>query len=169
MDILTYWFPNEDYNSWWFNSSHDIEIYNKYYNIMLNKFEMFNINNYDINYPENIITDIIILDQFSRNINRITNNINILDYTIKAKQLSELWINSKIYLTVPIRWTVFAFLPIRHLKDINENNKLLIYLDELLERNHELINNKIYQKFKYHTEQHIKKIVNRKAGYIFID
>jgi uncharacterized protein (DUF924 family) len=158
MDILTYWFPNNDYNSWWFNSSHDNDIYNKYYNIMLEKFKTFNINNYNINNPEEIITDIIILDQFSRNINRITNNINILDYTIKANQLSQLWIKYKIYLEVPIRWTVFAFLPIRHLKDINENKKLLIYLNEIIEKDNNIVNNKIYQKFKYHTEQHIKKL-----------
>lgn len=158
--ILTFWFPDDDYHSWWFipKNNFDKIIYDNYYQIMLDKFNNFNIKDYENCNIKKIITDIIILDQFSRNINRIIGNLNIIEYTKKAYQLSKLWIDQKYYLLENIKYTVFAFLPIRHLRDITEISNILLILDTIQKLNPNIVNNKIYQKFKFFSEKSLCKV-----------
>ena len=43
--ILEFWFPNENYNKFWFDKSCDIIIYEQYYNLLNETFK--NINTID--------------------------------------------------------------------------------------------------------------------------
>ncbi len=160
LSLLNFWFPDDKYHIWWFKSNEqlDNQIYYTYYEQMLTLFKNFSIENYQnlskqIN-PNQIIHDIILLDQFSRNINRIVNDLDIRAYTEKACMLSNLWIDKKYYLSEPINYTVFAFLPIRHannyqlIKNISDN-----IFNEMIESNNTLLSNEIFKKFKFHTEK----------------
>jgi uncharacterized protein (DUF924 family) len=156
--ILDFWFPDDEYHVWWFKSNEklDNQIHNQYYQLITNTFDNFDLEKYNGYSIQKLIQDIIILDQFSRNINRILNNINISEFTNKAIQLSNLWIHNKYYLSQPIKWTVFAFLPIRHSKDSQLIKKLIDILDEMELKDSSISSDKIYQKFKLHTIRQLK-------------
>ena len=150
MDIvLTFWFPNDDYNLWWFKSNDilDKQIYDIYYNLMVKTFNDFNIENYVDKSSDKLVATIILLDQFSRNINRII-NIDLKEYTEKAYLLSQLWINKQYYLNQPINKTVFALLPIRHIGKQNDLINIISILNQIENVNSK---NEIFNKFKLHT------------------
>ncbi len=153
-EILNFWFGDFTYKKWWFVSTVELDqkIYSMYYNQMLNVFNNFNLAYYNNIEPIKLITDIILLDQFSRNISRVFNQIDIISFTNKAQILSNIWIEKKYYLTEPIAYTVFAFLPIRHSKNPNEICKLLPLLAECKPTEP----NQIYNKFLTHTLQACK-------------
>lgn len=147
--VLTFWFPNNNYNIWWFKSNEilDKQIYDIYYDLMVKTFNDFNINNYFDKSSDELIATIILLDQFSRNINRII-NINIKEYTQKAYQLSQIWINRQYYLNQPINKTVFALLPMRHIGKQNDLINIISILNQIENNNSK---NEIFNKFKLHT------------------
>jgi uncharacterized protein (DUF924 family) len=153
--ILTFWFPNTDYNIWWFksNGNLDQQIYELYYDQMVHTFDDFQIDQYFDKSPEELVANIILLDQFSRNINRFDSQlkININNYTEKAYELSKIWIDKKYYLTQPIGWTVFAFLPVRHLGDKTNISNLIELLNQIENKNNLIIRDNIFSKFKLHT------------------
>ena len=151
-EILNFWFPNSLYQKWWFigNQQLDQKITEKYYIQMKSLFDNFQIDNYIYATVDKIIADIILLDQFSRNISRVINEINITAYTEKAELLSNIWLERKYFLTEPITYTVFALLPIRHCKNKIKIRNLLQVLDEIKNiSNNE--SNPIYIKFYKHT------------------
>ena len=74
----------------------DQKIFNQYYIQISKTFDNFNMESYLKSTPEEIISDIILLDQFSRNINRIIRNLDLIEYTNKAIQLSNEWIEKNI-------------------------------------------------------------------------
>lgn len=161
--VLNFWFPDDEYHGWWFKSTSkldqqilDQQILDQYYISMTDTFNNFNLENYSKSRPEEIIRDIILLDQFSRNINRIVRNLDLIEYTNKAIQLSNEWIDKKYHLTCHIKWTVFAFLPIRHSK----NKEQIIKLNELLQQieqfNNSVSSSIIYKKFKLHTSRQLE-------------
>jgi uncharacterized protein (DUF924 family) len=147
--VLTFWFPNDNYNLWWFKSNKDIDkqIYDIYYDLMVKTFNDFNIDNYFDNSPDKLITAIILLDQFSRNINRII-NIDVKEYTQKAYQLSQIWIDKQYYLNQLINKTVFALLPMRHIGKQNDLINIISILNQIENNNSK---NEIFNKFKLHT------------------
>jgi uncharacterized protein (DUF924 family) len=147
--VLTFWFPNNNYNIWWFKSNEilDKQIYDIYYDLMVKTFNDFNINNYFDKSPDELIATIILLDQFSRNINRII-NIDVKEYTQKAYQLSQIWINKQYYLNQPINKTVFALLPMRHIGKQNDLINIISILNQIENNNSK---NEIFNKFKLHT------------------
>lgn len=153
MSLLEFWFPNDEYQLWWFKSTNELDynIYKKYYKLMLDTYNNFDINKYNELSSNIIIQDIILLDQISRNINRIVKNLDIEKYTNYANELSNIWITRKYHLICPIKFTVFALLPIRHSKDIIKIKELLLILNEIEQKNTKIIENKIYQKFKFFT------------------
>ena len=151
--VLQFWFPNNEYQKWWFKSNINLDqtIYNIFYNDMINSFNMTDYNNYT---PCNIITDVILLDQMSRNINRIV-PVNTNDYNVKAVNLANMWVNNKYYLTEPIMYTVFILLALRHY-NINNTNMILNILDIIETNNINIKDNIIFSKFKANT---IKKYI----------
>lgn len=74
----------------------DQKIFNQYYIQISKTFDNFDMESYLKSTPEEIISDIILLDQFSRNINRIIRNLDLIEYTNKAIQLSNEWIEKNI-------------------------------------------------------------------------
>ena len=150
-DILTFWFPNNNYNKFWFEKNEEIDIF-----INNNFKELINyVNSYDINdiiyYNKNeILAIIILLDQFSRNIQRIDITFKVYDMTLKAYELSQIWIKNKYYLTESIQHTVFALMPLRHINKITDYILILNILDEI---KHIYKNNEIYKKFIYQTKK----------------
>ncbi len=158
--ILTFWFPNNDYNLWWFKSNEklDQQIYDIYYDQMLQTFNDFNSQNYLDKNPNELVSSIILLDQFARNINRIVRNLNIKEYTEKAYELSQIWIDKKYYLSQPIGWTVFAFLPVRHLGNKNDICNLIELLNQIENKNNLIIKDNIFNKFKLHTVRQLNII-----------
>ena len=160
--ILTFWFPNNDYNLWWFKSNEklDHQIYQLYHDQIVQTFNDFNSQDYLDKSPEELIVSIILLDQFSRNINIIVSNLNIKSYTEKAYELSKIWIDNKYYLTQPIAQTVFAFLPIRHLGNKSDLDNLIELLKQIENENNLIINDTIFNKFKLHTIRQINFVLN---------
>lgn len=167
-DILHFWFPNQKYNKFWFdhNIDFDILIKNKYQDLILKIFK--NIKETDItDFSSNeLISIIILLDQFSRNINRailIDNESNIIgDKTIyytniennditkmteEASRLSKHWIQKKYYLTEPMNKIVFALMPLRHLNKLHDYKIILDILDIIQDKK----DDEIYIKFKNQT------------------
>jgi len=138
-NIIDYWF-NNDYNiwrTWWFNKTKDNEIYKYFYDNLLN----FDFNNIDLDNPDDVIKNILLLDQISRNINRIK-KMDIDFYTKQACILSQKWIENKYYNTKPFAMTAFAFLPFRHMNDKLKVKETLDIINKIS------INNIIYDKFK---------------------
>ncbi len=156
--IINFWFPDDNYHNWWFIPKNNLDqiIHDTYYQQMINTFDNFNINDYTDCSINKIISDIIILDQFSRNINRIVKNLDINQFTIKAHMLSKIWIDKKYYLTESIKFTVFALLPIRHIGDKNQIENMIGILDEIKNINPTVESNKIFQKFYFHSKRSLE-------------
>ena len=106
-------------------------------------------------YPDEIVANIILLDQFSRNINRIT-NINVEEYTQKAYQLSQIWIDKQYYLNQQINKTVFALLPMRHIGKQNDLINIISILNQIENVNSK---NEIFNKFKLHTIRQLNILI----------
>lgn len=161
MELLEFWFPDNNYHCWWFKSTHPLDqtIYSKFYNQMINIFDNFDINLYTNANPTQLICSIILLDQVSRNINRIVNILNIEEYTTRAKQLSEIWLDQKYYLTEPVKYTVFALMPIRHLKHPETINRVYKILELMEADKNELCDDKIFIKFKFYTKKSLDLLV----------
>ena len=148
--ILNFWFPNENFNKFWFDKSVDNKIYEEYYDLLNTTYNnIIKINNLEkIEYKE-LLAIIILLDQFSRNINRII-NINISNFTLEAKKLSMICINNKYYLNKKINHICFILMPLRHLNKISDYYIIIGILNEIND-----IDNKLFIKFKNET---IKKL-----------
>jgi len=155
--VLTFWFPNNNYNIWWFKSNEilDKQIYDIYYDLMVKTFNDFNIENYVDKSPDELIATIILLDQFSRNINRII-NIDVKEYTQKAYQLSQIWIDKQYYLNQSINKTVFALLPMRHIGKQNDLINIISILNQIENNNSK---NEIFNKFKLHTIRQLNILI----------
>ena len=98
---------------------------------------------------DQLIVYIIILDQFSRNINRVNDNIDniqIKEMTNLAITLSHLWINKKLYLQEHINKTVFALMPLRHSYKLYNYKIIINVLSQINDKD-----NEIYIKFKNNT------------------
>ena len=100
-DILRFWYPNEKYNKFWFDKNINIDKYIfENYNDLL--FRVYNNlkNNIDIDVDDynDMLSTVILLDQFSRNISRYTDDVNIIsdisfvlnDMTEIAKKISNM-------------------------------------------------------------------------------
>ena len=104
------------------------------------------------NDPKTTLAYIIILDQFSRNMNRII-PIDISYCTELAYNLSNHWIHHKFYQNQPTHYTVFALMPLRHCNKIKD---YLLILDILKEIND--CDNQVYIRFLFHTQKKLEKL-----------
>jgi uncharacterized protein (DUF924 family) len=148
--ILNFWFPDDSYHSWWFKSNDifDRKIYDTYYDMMYHHYNNFKEQDYSNASPSILISMIILFDQFSRNMARIKNIINVNDFTNMAMKLTNIWLTRNLHLTEPIKYTVFALLPIRHMKQVDCIKDLVILLERMQEQNNDLKTNIIFNKFK---------------------
>ena len=157
-EIFTFWFPNDNYNKFWFDKNLDFDstIKSKYFTLLKHIF--LQIKNYDLfgMTSDELIAIIIILDQFSRNIERtiIESESDLLssqiihEMTEEAKRLSNYWISRKYYLTESINKIVFALMPLRHLNKIHDYKIIIQILEEIKDKYSSTI---LYNKFKNQT------------------
>jgi uncharacterized protein (DUF924 family) len=143
--ILNFWFPNDDYNNFWFDKSVDEKIYKEYYHLLFNTYNtIVDRDDLEFSYEENLAL-IILFDQFSRNINRIV-NINVSEMTYEARKLSLISIKNKYYLNKKMNHICFMLMPLRHLNKLTDYYLILEILREIEEPN-----NFIFNKFKNQT------------------
>ena len=161
-DILCFWFPNQKYNKFWFEKNCDFDtlIKNKYENLLMKTFENIKDFNITLMNSDELVAIIILLDQFSRNINRavheykqyeiyasLLENNNIVKMTEEARRLSKYWIQKEYYLNEPINKTVFALMPLRHLNKLHDYKIILDVLDKIQNNK----DDEIFIKFKNQT------------------
>ena len=131
--ILSYWFPNDQYQKFWFDGSKDEEIYNNFYDILIN------IDTADTEVEEkDIFAKLILFDQIARNICRYKNisNIGNIGYTYLdiSLSLANLLLSTNADHKYPIYQRIFMLLPLRHSR-ITSNlnivmNRIQIYIKD---------------------------------------
>jgi tRNA(Ile)-lysidine synthetase-like protein len=130
--ILTFWFPNDRYQEYWFDGSKDEEIksmfagiFDKAINDELDEWK---------NENDSRLALIILLDQFSRSIYRGTPNVNLMDFNLVAVQLASEMLDNDIDLLYHITRRYFILLPLRHQKQtvlLDRVNERLTKYEEL--------------------------------------
>jgi uncharacterized protein (DUF924 family) len=134
-DILYFWFPNNNWNNFWFDKSVDQEICDKYYNLMIdvnNKIDSVNLDNM---LYEELLTIIIILDQFSRNINRLK-PVNVEEMTNKAKKLTLYICNYGLFHLKTMNHICFILMPLRHTNSIEDHMFIIDILNKIKKEHH---------------------------------
>ena len=148
--IKEYWFPNENYQYFWFSKDKDLEIYKKF-NYLLEDYKDKELKTYD-----EFLETIILLDQFSRNINRIK-KIDIEYFHKKAYIIAEEFIKKyKTKLYENINHFVFVLLVFRHNNTIEDYDYVFKHLDIL---QYFYKDNKIYKKFYNVSIAKYKKLI----------
>jgi uncharacterized protein (DUF924 family) len=154
--ILNFWFPNNNFNKFWFDKSVDEKIYNEYYKLLLEIDDKITTSNdatlKELEYEE-LLALIILLDQFSRNINRVV-HINVSNFTDHAKKLSMLCINKNI-LNKKMNHICFILMPLRHLNKVNDYYLIINILNKIEDNN-----NEIYNKFRNETMKKLELLKN---------
>jgi len=161
--ILDFWFPDNNYQKWWFKSTPELDrkIYDTYYDVMYQQYNNFSESDYNYADPSVLISTIILFDQFSRNMARINTGktpIDVNDFTRKARQLTNIWLKRALYKTEPIKYTVFAYMPIRHMKKGDEIEQLAILLERMEIQDNNLKTDSIFNKFKSTTIRNLQSI-----------
>ena len=130
-ELYDEWFSNKDY---WFSKNSKIDTYlcDKYYKYIENTnyiYENYK-NNANVFDNKTIIACIILLDQISRHFKRVyDNNINIIEYSKKAVQFSNILLYNNEHHIFTINELSFIYLPYRHLKDIDKIYEIInIYI-----------------------------------------
>ena len=154
-NILMFWFPNNNYNKFWFEKNEIVDklIYEHYYHRLMEIYKKYK-NITDFNFlldNQEILATIILLDQFSRNMSRIDNSITaekINEMTLIAKNLTLYWLSLNIYKESNINHLVFALMPLRHLNKISDYKLILNILNEIEDKE-----NETFKKFYVHTQK----------------
>ena len=152
---MIFWFPDDGYQNFWFDKSVD-EYIKINYKSYLNYYEDFEINP-AILTDEEILKVILLLDQFSRNIYRGTNNF---ENDIKALKLTNYFLKKRNWKNKKINHLIFYIMPLRHNESF-ENYKLLF--DIINNINISKLNDdevKLLQKFKKVSIDKFNKYLN---------
>ena len=112
LDIINYWFPDDNYQEFWFDQSPDEYIKLNFYDL-LNKEENGDFDN--LNSNQELLSRIILLDQFTRNIYRNTNKIYKND--LKALSLAKKIISNNLDFEYKLNHRIFILMPYRHTKN----------------------------------------------------
>lgn len=166
-EILAFWFPNDTYNKFWFDQELNFDISIKFkYNDLLNYIYKNIVNNSDIILfmdSNEAVASILVLDQFSRHIERVNNinnqNTNVHEFTEEAIKISKIWIDKKYYLSEPLNIVVFGLMPLRHSNKLHEYTIILDILKEIeTERPKDI--NILFNKFKNQTLKRYELLKN---------
>ena len=126
--VLNYWFPNSEYNKFWFSA--DIEtddfIKNNFYDYMKN---IICYQNYTFQSSDELLAKIIVLDQFTRNIYR--NTSMAYHYDIIALKLAKIYFSNKYDKDHSFNKIIFALMPFRHSEEIKDQKFVLDYLKDI--------------------------------------
>ena len=154
-NILTFWFPNDIYNKFWFDENNEVDslISANYKNLMNDTYDKIIMNKSmieSLEYDE-LLSIIILFDQFSRNIDRVE-RVNIIKFTEVAKELSLLLIKKNYIYNNKMSHISFILMPLRHLK-IKEDYVLIFEILDKIEKEHKC---DIFNKFKKQTIKNLK-------------
>ena len=140
--ILDYWFPNDEFQKFWFSGKIDKEItdkFNDYINAFLdNKLEKWKTESFNSK-----LALIILLDQFTRSIFRNKKRNKIFDE--EALKLS----NDIIFTikNIKLNKLVFVLMPFRHSSN-KKDRQFVIDFNNVYEKNNIIENKILWKKFK---------------------
>ena len=123
--ILTYWFPNEKFNAFWFDSTPDEYIKQNYKNLVDNLGDVVDQQYFSTMTNDELLALLIIFDQFTRNIYRKTNSAMIEKNDKIALSIAKFLANEKRNFQFSANKFVFTLLPFRH------NRSSQNYVDKL--------------------------------------
>ena len=122
--ILQYWFPNNNFNNFWFSGEKTDEyIKNNFYDYFS---ELTKENPVIFINQDELLAKIIVLDQFTRNINRDSSRAYQNDS--KALELAELYFLKNYDKKHTFNKIIFALMPFRHSEKISNQKFVLDYL-----------------------------------------
>ena len=125
-DIISFWFPNDEFQKFWFDKSVDTYIINNYTQILKDN------ENLEINLNEHTIDEllqyIILYDQFSRHIYR---NSNPKKNDSKALEISFYILNNYDFKKIKFNYLIFFLMPLRHSNNKNNYELIIKILDDL--------------------------------------
>jgi len=157
-NILSFWFPNDEYNKFWFTKNETIDkiIFDNYYNLLIQFYEKYKtVNNFlFMTNKHEIIASIILMDQFSRNMSRVVNTLTsekINEMTHIARLMTLQWLNLNYHNNCNINHLVFVLMPLRHLNNITDYKLILTVLKNTNDKE-----NETYKKFLFHTEKRLE-------------
>ncbi len=160
--ILSFWFPSNEYQSFWFDGSKDDEIREKYKDVLTY------CKNEDIartTYDEKLAS-IIVLDQFSRSIYRNIETYSFLEDTGLAHKLASSMIEDGVDDRYPMSHRLFILMPYRHLAVLTNNSELLDFvMSKLDEYEKECGPSSLLQRFRNATYQNLTFTTDRIVRY----
>ena len=151
--ILSFWFPNSNFNKFWFDKSKD-EIIIKRYKIILENSKIDNLSNLS---DDMILAYIILFDQFSRNIYRNSKN-SIKKYDEYALKLAEYFFENRNWSNLPVNYLIFYLMPYRHTFKKEKYKEIFNILDIYYEKNNLEFTNSQNLLFKKFLTQTLKKL-----------
>ena len=159
-DILKYWFPNNEFNKFWFSKDKQTDDFIKenFYDYMKN---MICTKDYTFNSADELLAKIIVLDQFTRNIYR--NTQMAYHYDMIALSLAQLYFDLEYDTRHTFNKVIFALMPFRHSESLFNQQFVLDYL----KKNNIDKTTELFKKFEraslssYHTIQKHNCFPNR--------
>ena len=155
-DIIKFWFPNCKHQDFWMNGTKDEIIIEKYSSV-LTKAENGELD-FLMDLPLGKITLLVLLDQFTRNINR-GDNIRKNDHI--SLEISKTMIETGEDIKYPLCMRLFVLLPLRHSK---QSKYLDIVMNKIKEYNVEYKNEKqqesMLKRFHFATLRDYSKVTD---------
>ena len=155
MEVLTFWFPDDKFQSFWFDKSVDDYITNNF-SSLLNKYEKKKFNTLILSSLDDnkLLEIIIVLDQFSRNIYR-KNNFKRNDD--KALKIAKYFFENREWRNKQFQHLVFYLMPLRH-SNVEDDCMLVYGLLNEIDTNNLSENQKfLFKKFYAKTMKQLKK------------
>lgn len=148
--LLEFWFPNEQLQEFWFDGSKDYEIQEKFYELL----KIYESNMDIATNTDDIFGKIILFDQITRNISRLTNE-NYKRNDKYALNLAKLEIVNDI--KYPLYKRIFLLLPFRHSRTTLNLNFVIEKLNSYTEDDKKT---NFYQKFYQATLKDYSKVTD---------
>lgn len=158
LKLLDYWFPSESYQEFWFDGSQDIEIIEKF-NDLLKSSELLTLDEIldNIHSSNDLLAYIILFDQITRNISRIENT----DFRRNDKiglTLAKIAISRDLAITFPFNQRMFVFLPFRHSRTTPNLNFVINNLTEYFHSKSDQNHKKLLDRFWLATIKDYSKV-----------
>lgn len=181
-EILDFWFGSdgidgsyenynknkEKYQKYWFDGSMDSFIVEKYNDLLIQLSRKEDLYNEWVKTVDGKIATIIVLDQFSRSIDRynhIKNNndraCNEMAYALATEMLAK-----GEDLNIPLIYRIFMLMPYRHRDDSNSLDIVLQKIEEYKNCTEENTEENILDRFRYATYQNYTNLKDRIWEYI---
>lgn len=143
--IISYWFPNEKYQEFWYDNSKNHEIVNMFYDFLIQE-ETRDIDPYTLKLSnDELLAYVILFDQLSRNIYKEI-GLDLKHNDEKAFKIAQYMIENNIDLQFTFNKRIFILLPYRH---THETKNLDFVIERLTSYNYTVENSeyKLYNLF----------------------